>query len=148
MSKVGKVGGVNNVIKNMMRANKVTQAAVAAAIFQEASVIMSASVQLTPVDTARLVQSHYVASVKIINGQPTVVMGYGVNYALAVHERTGAVSYTKSGTGAKYLERPLDAAQANYARRIAKRAALNVKMGIGMQISGVHPARPNTSGSK
>lgn len=85
------------------------------AIEGEAQVILAESVRLCPVDTGRLRASAYVKP----TDETHVAIGYGAEYALAVHERTEV--HHENGTQAKFLSTPVDAHRHSFAADVATR---------------------------
>ena len=93
-------------------AGEATQAA-AAALYQEAETIMTASKEIVPVDTGVLRGTGQVTPLEIHGTLVEVILGYGgpaAPYAIVVHE--DFMARHKEGQQAKYLEQPmLEAAQ-------------------------------------
>lgn len=134
------LSGLAQVLEAMKEANERFKGAVAAAIYQEAVIVASASIKQVPVDTGRLRSSFWLALPESIEN-PTVRAGYGTDYAMYVHERTD-LSHTKQGKHgatesgkAKFLEDPVNDAKGGWASRVAARARENAKAGVG--ISGL-----------
>lgn len=113
-AKVVVLDGVLNVLSNLEKVAKRMPAVTTKAIQAEAQVIMAESVRQCPVDTGRLRQSSYVK-----RKDEHVVIGYGVDYALAVHERTEV--HHADGTNAKFLSRPVDAHRHTFVSDVANR---------------------------
>lgn len=109
------VRGTDKVLEALANVAKRAPAATIKAITGEAQVILRESVQLCPVDTGRLRQSAYVKP----TDETHVAIGYGADYALAVHERTEA--HHENGTQAKFLTTPIDAHRNSFARDVADR---------------------------
>lgn len=103
--------------------------AAAAALYQKAVQIMTASDSLVPVDTGRLRASHYVELPKFTGNAVKLVMGYGARYALAVHERIYA--HHEHGQ-AKFLELAFYEKTANLGRWLTLQIKQNLKNGVGM----------------
>lgn len=109
--------------------------AMSAAIFAEGFAIMAVSVPRVPVQFGRLKGSNYVAPPTEGRGGPTVELGYGVDYAVPVHE----LHKTKS----KFLQNPMNEAQAGYEKRLGDRAWGYYKRGVGARaIPRTAPPRP------
>jgi hypothetical protein len=93
-----------------------------AALYQEAELIMADSKEFyVPVDTGTLKNSGHVQQPEIEGATVSVTMGYGgaaEDYAIVQHER---LEFRHPVGGPKYLERPLLAAAANLAERLAGR---------------------------
>lgn len=117
--------------------------AMAAAVYQEACVIGRESILQVPVDTGRLRASFYVAPpAALVN--PVVRMGYGVDYALPVHEMTDVPH--KVGK-AKFLEDPINDAKGEWLDRVAKRTKTNFDSNIGLSdANGLFPESPQVTG--
>lgn len=105
---------------------------VGGALRVEAENIMAESKDLVPIDTGTLRASGFVAPVRVRGPHVEVEMGYGgaaSAYALAVHEhpsehspgswRSG-VTWSRPGTGPKYLERPALAASRGMGVRLGQ----------------------------
>lgn len=131
------ITGLREVLKNMGAATKDIEGAVAAAIWQEGLDILGKSVKQVPVDSGTLKRSAYAAPPK--GKDHEVEIGYGTDYALAVHERE-EVHHTVGN--AKYLQRPFEDAQSGYANRVARRAAVNFKGKV--KPGGVNSLYPKT----
>lgn len=97
--------------------------AAATATYQEGQALLGDSKQEVPVQYGTLRRSGYVDS-------PTddgkVVVGYGTNYALPVHERQAHHEVGKW----KFLIDPMLRRVAGYKERMAKRIAQNVRDGV------------------
>lgn len=118
--------------------------ALAGALYQEGAELLSDSLRRVPVEFGVLRSSGYVAPPTGLE-EPVVEIGYGTDYAVPVHERTGA--HHEVGE-AKYLERAVDARTGGMLERIAKWTIDNEKRGIGMQaIPGV-PREPKPDWSQ
>jgi hypothetical protein len=106
------------------------------ALFDEAWAIMRKSQRLVPVDKNFLRNSKVVLPPQFIGKKIQVAMGYGMNYAIYVHERVYSVAGGSSRSGgivigtfvkhepptqAKYLEVPLEKAREGYVDRINQR---------------------------
>ena len=99
-------------------------------------------------DTGDLRDSAFVATPDYKPAGVTIELGYGGTaspYALAVHELgikpPKSINWSEPGTGAKYLERPFDAAQRGMVSRLtinAYKRFLTYQIGI----SKTHPDRP------
>lgn len=111
------VRGLDKILARMETLSKRFPATVLRAVTAEAQVIMRESVRLCPVDTGRLRASAYVKPAD--SGKPQVVLGYGAEYALAVHERTEV--HHENGTQAKFLSTPIDAHRSTFVRDVLSR---------------------------
>ena len=112
------VRGADKVKERLRELAKEYPEAAKKAIYAEAQVIMAEAVQQTPVDTGRLRASAYVKP-EDEHGKTTVALGFGAEYALAVHERV-EVPHAE-GTGSKFLSRPVDAHRASFGHDVAER---------------------------
>ena len=120
--------GVEDLLRKYNVMTRKYKDAIAAAVYQEGIVIGNKSIKQTPVDTGRLRQSFYISPPTNID-KPGVKMGYGTDYALAVHERTDVPHKTGK---AKFLEDPVNEAKRGWANRIAKRTKDNYDGGVGV----------------
>jgi hypothetical protein len=124
----------------LKRVSTDTKPVVAAALYQEAEVIMAdAKANYVPVDHGPLRASGFVQPPKAEGADVSVTMGFGGSakaYAIAVHEHLSEhsprswriaeaagrrVQFSPSGAGPKYLERPLLAAAKHVANHISDR---------------------------
>ena len=111
-----------DIVQRQLRAmpSKALQA-LSGAVQQEAETIMTESKRIVPVDTGTLRASGIVAAPDVKGDTVTVELGYGgaaKAYALIQHERE---DFTHPGQGtAKYLERPVNAAEAGFGKRVGK----------------------------
>lgn len=116
------VNGASAISAKIHAAATVGPQAVAAALFQEAEVIMAASKQdYVPVDTGALRASGHVQSPRTVGTQTLVELGFGgpaAPYAVIVHE--DLTKRHKVGQ-AKYLEIPLRARLAGMPAILAMR---------------------------
>ena len=100
----------------------------------EAERIMTAAKRITPVDQGTLRSSGHVKTPVIKRKSAFVELGFGgaaSDYALAVHEFPSrhspkswkgktTLNWNAAGTGAKFLEKPANAAKKGFGRRVAK----------------------------
>jgi hypothetical protein len=100
--------------------------AAAAALYQKAQQIMTASDSIVPVEHGRLRASHYVELPKFSGTVVSLRMGYGASYALAVHERMGA--HHEHGQ-AKFLELAFHEKASDLANWLAAQIKSNLKSG-------------------
>lgn len=111
-----------------------------AALYKEGVFIMGESKKICPLKDRTLRGSAYVTRPVLVKsiGQIMVDLGYGgsaVDYAIAVHEKTGnGIQWTSPGTGPKYLERPFNKAMRGFEKRVGKRAQQLYKQGKGMNV--------------
>lgn len=96
------------------------------AMYQEAGSIAKASQEQCPVEYGRLRASFFMAQTGTTE-KPKVLLGYGTDYAVYVHERMGL----RHPVGkAKFLEDPIIAARPTWVRNIwarANKSALGAK---------------------
>lgn len=107
------VTGIAEVQEGLRKLAEISKEATAKALAEEALKIEAASADLVPVDTGALRGSHVV---DISDGGLTAKVGYGKDYALAVHEILD--SHHPVGE-AKYLEKPFRAALPGLVDRVA-----------------------------
>ena len=108
-----------------------------ASIYQEGLAIMAISVRKTPVRYGRLRASAFVHPPK---RELEAVVGYGVEYALPVHEMTEANFTTGE---ARFLEKAMNERSRGYEKRLAKRIRINALRGIRLgQVHRDFPERP------
>lgn len=85
-------------------------------LYQFGEKVMSVSKERVPVDTGRLMNTGYVSPPVQEGNLITVVLGYGTDYALQVHEDMDPrTHWTRPGSGPKYLENPLKEAEGEMA---------------------------------
>lgn len=124
------IDGAEQVFKSLEDAAKKYPAAGAAAVYEEAMDVMSASVKLCPVDKGRLRSTAYVEPPRV-SANPEARLGYGTDYGIYVHERTEL--HHEVGQ-AKFLEVPLQAARRGYTERVGKRLKKHAEAGTGFGI--------------
>ena len=105
------------------------RSAAVSALYDEAVRVINKSIPVTPFDTGDLRRSAFVSKPTPIGNQVEVELGYGgfaSKYALAVHEMgvksKKKINWSEPGTGAKYLEKPFNAATRGQAKRIQTNA--------------------------
>lgn len=89
------------------------------ALYEEAEGMMTLAKVKCPVDTGRLMNTGYVHP----PSESEVEMGFGTDYAMAVHERTDANFVTGE---AKFLENAINERTAGFEERMAKRIKARV----------------------
>lgn len=127
--------GLNEILKNLERIEKELEQKQMIAVKKEALRIMGDSLEhYAPQDEGDLIKSSFIDEPIKENGEINIRFGYGKGkaeeYAVALHEHPSESSpptwegknltFTKSGTGPKYLERPLMKAIDGLAERLAK----------------------------
>ena len=128
--------GIPQVEKEIEKATDRYRRALGAALYAKGEDIMGLSVeQMVPVDTGRLRATHYVSPP--VGKAMQVLIGYGTDYALEVHE--------KHPTKSKYLQRALDQKSSGYARHVALLTKAFFKTGEGVG-SGKYPKEPEDPG--
>lgn len=91
-------------------------------LYQWGNEVMTVSKEeRVPVDTGFLLNSGYVAPPEIEDNRVDVVLGYGADYALAVHEDMGKRHWKRPGSGPHYLQGPADEVQNQLPDRVAAR---------------------------
>lgn len=113
------VTGLRQVSQAMARSIPEMNRAVGLALRAEGFAIIAKSVRQVPVDTGRLRQSAHVWPPENTHRGPVVVISYGTDYALVVHERMGAFHTVGK---AKYLQDPVNDARRGYPARVGARA--------------------------
>ncbi len=108
--------GVNGIAKKLKGLAEKYPDAAKRALLAEGLDIQAESVKLAPVDTGRLRASAYTRESE--SGNPEVRTGYGVDYAIHVHERTESRHVVGE---AKFLEKPFDRARRGIFKRLADR---------------------------
>lgn len=126
--------------KAIRKQEKGIMGALAAALHAEGLAIDAKAVNLCPVDTGRLRSSHFVAPAENPK-DPFVIVGFGTNYAVYVHERTD--QRHSPPTQANFLRQPMEEAQAGYADRIAVRTLKYRDAGVSMAINTATPTKPS-----
>lgn len=121
------VKGLDKLIHGLKLAGDRADKVVAAALFQEAQLVMRKSQQEVPVKDGFLKASGEVEPPKLTAGRVVVTMGYGgaaQEYALYVHNSPYEKNWTKAGTKSHFLSDPLTAAiphiQVTLMRRIGR----------------------------
>ncbi len=132
----GAVTGFQAVLKKLDRLATAHKEAVAAAVYQKGLQIITKAKKRVPVDVGVLKSSGYAAPPKSIEN-PVVDVGFGTNYAIAVHER---VEVFHPVGGPLYLKSVVDEARSGWARDVADKAKRNLARGIG--VKGVPASEP------
>lgn len=104
-----------------------------AALHQEGLALMAEAVKRTPVDTGRLRASAYAEPSPESDSRLVEKVGFGAEYALAVHERTEA--HHEVGQ-AKFLTSALDERQSGFSERMAERVKKNLEGGVTLGDGG------------
>jgi len=120
--------------------------ATAAALYQEGFAIDALAVARTPVDTGRLRATHYVAPPQRDFGGPVVEVGFGTDYAAAVHNVLD-VDHLIGQT--LFLESAFKERVSGWEPRMAARIRENAARGIGAEaIPAMAPTRPKDPGKR
>jgi len=105
------------------------RSAAVSALYDEAVRVINKSIPVTPLDTGDLRRSAFVSKPTPIGNSVEVELGYGgfaSKYALFVHEMgvksKKKINWKEPGTGAKYLEKPFNAATRGQAKRLQANA--------------------------
>jgi hypothetical protein len=109
------VRGTGKVLAALEQLARQYPKAVMKAVTAEGAELLRESVRLCPVDTGRLRASAYEKP----KDETHIVLGYGADYALAVHEKTEV--HHENGTQAKFLSAPIDAHRHTFASEVAQR---------------------------
>lgn len=110
----------------------------AAALYQNAQDIIRVAVPKVPVDTGRLRGAWVVDAPKMQSGRIFVVIGFGTEYAIYVHERT---DLSHAVGEAKFLESAIKEEAAGFAEKLADRGYRMLKSGG----PGIAPKRESGS---
>jgi len=135
MSK-SKLLGAKKVKDALKKYQKEYPQALAGAIYQEAVFIMGNSLKQTPRKDGFLRGSAFVTPPIATSKRPVCILGYGVDYAAAVHE--GTEKHFTVGN-AKFLENALNAVQKNYLNHLKKNTEKNIQRGVGIIASSNLP---------
>ena len=112
--------GDEELIQRILKSGEHAYTLMGAALQNEGEVIMTASKRDTPVDTGRLRASGHVQPYKRSGETVEVVLAYGTDYAVYVHEIT---SNAHPVGRSKFLEANVNAAAAGIEAALAKRLA-------------------------
>lgn len=110
------VKGGARFLRRLEAIRKNSENALGAALFKEGSRIMARSKELVPVDTGLLRSTGTVFPPVEKGDKVTVVIAYGTNYGLPVHERLDVFHPTGQ---AKFLTRAMQEAAPGFSERIA-----------------------------
>lgn len=151
--------GKDSVVRKLLEATDRLKGAAAAALYQEGLALDAEAVKRTPVDTGRLRASHYVSPPVQEGSGLTVEVGFGTEYAVYVHEMTGApmvqdedgtwqrahgpaklIKFRAAGTGAKFLQNAMNDRSAGFLERVQKRIRKNLRSGVTSAV--LDPAVP------
>lgn len=128
------ISGFHAVRRTIGKAKYRINGAVAAAMYQKGWQIMADSVPVCPKRTGRLRGTNYVAPPYVSgNGDITVEIGYGTEYAVYVHEAPLSWGWRAPGTGSKFLSAIVLKHEPTFARWIGLKARENTTRRIGMQ---------------
>jgi hypothetical protein len=120
------VEGIQEIERKLQDLVRKYPEAAATATYQEGLALLADSVKEVPVDTGRLRRTGYVDAPTDAR-DPKVVVGYGTDYALPVHERTEV--HHPVGK-AKFLIDPMLLRSSGYRDRMIQRIAKNVRDGV------------------
>lgn len=115
MTRSSKVKGSAKLRRELRKLGKLVPNALQKALVEEAMDIFVESQEQVPVDTGRLQDSGVVGE---LLGRPGVVIAYGTDYALPVHER---MEVSHATGNAKFLEGPFLAAASGMISRLVRR---------------------------
>lgn len=111
--------GIDDLRRHLRDSERQVLAAVAGALYEEASETMTESKRLVPVDLGVLRGSGTVFAPEVDGGRVSVTIGYGgaaSDYAVVQHER---VDFHHTVGQAKYLEQPVRERSSGFAVRVA-----------------------------
>ena len=119
--------GASQVIATLKKIAEKFPDYVAAAMYQEAQIMMTEAKRRTPVEYGNLRASGRVAPPVREGKRISVTLSFGTPYAIYVHENLTAnhANPPFGGGQAKFLESVLDEARPTLAERIAKRVHFN-----------------------
>lgn len=128
-------------------ANKIAGAA-AVGLYSEGLRVIANSIRRVPVDTGRLRATAYCEPpARDMEGQITVRLGYGTDYAIPVHERTEV----RHPVGeAKFLEHAIDENLQGFGERLCERIKENLANGFYEDaiLSSEFPTSPQDPGKQ
>lgn len=117
--------------------------AFAAALYQIGLKIIADAIHRTPVDTGRLRDTAYVAPPVKSGGDIYVVLGFGTDYAIFVHERTDLRHRVGQ---AKFLSAAIDAMTRDFKAELTARITQNLRDGVSTTpISAEVPTSPRSA---
>jgi hypothetical protein len=120
--------------------------AFSAALYDEAlrADARAQSEDMAPWDTGRMKQTHYVSPPTESGRTIVCEIGYGVDYAIYVHERTEL--HHPHGQ-AKWLQKTLDEVASGFVARIGKKMRRALEKGVSVQaIPATAPTEPKGGG--
>ena len=120
--------GIDQFVKALDATARVAPEDIGEALFEEGESIMGKSKADTPVDFGNLRASGHVKSPQIRRDAAEVVLAYGTDYAVFVHEIRDA---THNVGKAKFLESNVNSAASGMAQRLASRIKRRWKMRWG-----------------
>ncbi len=120
--------GIDQFVRALDATAKVAPEDIAGAMFEEGESIMAKAKGDTPVDFGNLRASGHVQRPQIRRDSAEVVLAYGTDYAVFVHEIRDA---THTVGKAKFLESNVNAAASGMAQRLASRIKRRWKMRWG-----------------
>jgi hypothetical protein len=135
--------GLKALNKAVKEAENRQRGALGAALYQMGFEIAGDAVKRTPVATGRLRSTAYVSPPQ--GDEMEVQVGFGTDYAEAVHERT-EVNHTVGE--AKFLQNAVDKISSGFARNVSKKAQKNFERGVSISsVSATVPQTPKDKGS-
>ena len=133
------ITGTDQIARKLRALASHTPESIVIGMYALAERIAADAVRRTPVDTGRLRSSGYVAPPSQTGNKNKLEIGFGTDYAVAVHERTDV---THEVGEAKFLEKAVMAKAKGSLSFIAKHAQRFVEKG-GQPKSGKFPKRPS-----
>jgi Bacteriophage HK97-gp10, putative tail-component len=118
---------VEQVKANLSKFCKMAPKAAAAALYQIGLRIEADAKRRTPVDTGRLRNTAFTSPPTVVNGEVMVIVGFGTNYAIYVHENLAAHHTVGE---AKFLERAFDEAKSSFVSDLAELLKRNIEDGV------------------
>lgn len=119
-----KIMGMKTVLRNLNKEIEKIKHVSAGRLYEAGLLVKNRSVKKTPVKTGNLRGSAYVTLEKgmgSFENKASVEIGYTASYAAYVHEMPEHFSFSKAGTGPKFLERALLESQKDILRILNKK---------------------------
>lgn len=142
------IKGLTSMLALLHRMAKNADQAFGAALHAQGLKIMANAKKMVPVDTGKLKGSGFVESPKMSGGKPVVVIGFGAEYALAVHESPGTLKgEPRTGERSKgrywdpqgqaqpkFLQKAIDRAKSDFDDEAASLMQEFLETGVGIQV--------------
>lgn len=141
-----KVTGLAGVVENLHDLANNGADALGAAIYAQGLSILADAQKMVPVDTGRLRASGYVDAPKVQGDKAVVVVGFGTDYALAVHEAPGTLKGEPRANGRglywdpqgqaepKFLEKAINRHKGSFDAEALSLLEKFLETGVGIQV--------------